>query len=279
MPERAEAPPILRARRLKPLLERLYGSYDFSCIHTDPIEFVHMFKDDRDREVVALIASSLAYGRVGQIKKSIAGVIDIMGREPHRFTLSFSPEKHRKAFASFAHRFSGADDIRCLIYFARQMIEEGGSIESFFLKGYEDDIKTSLISFSQRALSLRSDSIYGAKSLPRGAGVRFFFPSPRNGSACKRLNLFMRWMVRKDTVDFGIWKKIPPSKLVIPLDTHIARISVRLGLTKRRSPDWKMAEEVTENLKKFDPEDPVKYDFALTRLGILKKGNILIQTP
>jgi uncharacterized protein (TIGR02757 family) len=154
------------------------------------------------------------------------------------------------------------------------MIEESGSIGDFFLKGYSSgqrNVKEALSAFSRSVLSLDSSAVYGGKTLAPKAGVRFFFPDPADGSPCKRLNLYLRWMVRSDRLDFGQWDGVDPAKLVIPLDTHIARISKNIGLTRRASPDWKMAEEITEALKALDPADPVKYDFALCRLGILDK--------
>jgi uncharacterized protein (TIGR02757 family) len=109
-----------------------------------------------------------------------------------------------------------------------------------------------------------------ARSPDISAGIKFMFPRPELGSACKRMNLFLRWMVRKDELDFGIWNEIPSDKLVIPVDTHIARICQLLKLTKRKNVSWKMAEEITENLKRFDPADPVKYDFAICHIGMRK---------
>ena len=275
--------------KLKELLERLYRTFDKRFLSSDPLEFVHRVRTGRDREVTGLIASSLAYGQVGQIKKSIEAVLDVMGWEPYRFTMGFRPSRDKGLFSHIRHRFNDGRDISCLIYFTRQILERCGSIEEFFLKGYrpeDGNIKNALTSFSERVLQeLDPGGIYGSngsKKLPEKAGVRFFFPSPRNASACKRLNLYLRWMVRKgDGLDLGLWKGgkgargghegrgVDPSKLVIPLDTHIARISRNIGLTSRATPDWKMAEEITAGLKKLDPEDPVKYDFALARLGIL----------
>ncbi len=254
-------------------LERLYRTFDLRFLSSDPLQFVHRFKRKEDRETVGLMASSLAYGRVEGIKKSIEKALAVMGDSPHLFVKKFSSRQAR-LFSGFVHRFNDGKDISCLIYFMRQMIEKNGSIEEFFLKGYSPDdknIKNALISFSQRALELDTGGIYG-NGLPLNAGVKFFFPTPSNGSPCKRLNLYLRWMVRRgDKLDMGLWKEINPSKLIIPLDTHIARISKNIGLTKRSTPDWKMAEEITETLKELDPVDPVKYDFALCRLGILDK--------
>ena len=261
-------------KNLKPCLDKLYRTFDLKFLSPDPLEFIHKFKTSEDKEIVGLIASSLAYGQVERIRSSIKTVLERMDNKPYRFTVRFNPVKDKGLFDGFVHRFNTGRDIACLIYFAKQMIEESGSVGGFFLKGYstkDANIKNSLISFSERVLSLDISALYGTKSLPTDAGVRLGGPSPKNGSPCKRLNLYLRWMVRKgDRLDFGLWKDISASKLIIPLDTHIARISQNIGLTKRKSPDWNMAEEITENLKKLDPQDPVKYDFALCRLGILE---------
>lgn len=261
-------------RNLKIYLDKLYTAFDLKFLSPDPLEFVHQFKKPEDQEIVGLIASSLAYGQVEQILTSIRRVLKRMGSHPCKFVVNFNPKKDAEVFDGFVHRFNSGKDMTCLIYFAQQMIEESGSIEEFFLKGYnptDTNIKNALVSFSERALSLDSSAVYGTTKLSKHAGVRFFFPSPKDGSPCKRLNLYLRWMVRNgDNLDFGLWKDIQPDKLLIPLDTHIVRISQNIGLTKRKGPDWKMAEEITENLKMLDPKDPVKYDFALCRLGILE---------
>ncbi|MBI5874413.1 MAG: TIGR02757 family protein [Deltaproteobacteria bacterium] len=259
---------------LKTCLDKLYTAFDLKFLSPDPLEFVHQFKKPEDREVVGLIASSLAYGRVDKILASIRNLLDKMDNKPYRFVIEFNPKTDAKIFDGFVHRFNIGKDIACLVYFAKQMLEDSGSVGEFFLKGYnlaDKNIKNALVSFSERALSLDSSPVYGRQGLAKNAGVRFFFPSPKDGSPCKRLNLYLRWMVRNgDDLDFGLWKDIPSDKLIIPLDTHIARISRNIGLTKRKSPDWKMAEEITDNLKMLDPKDPVKYDFALCRLGILE---------
>ena len=263
------------SRKLKAQLERLYRTFDLAFLASDPLEFVHRYSAPEDREIAGLIASSLAYGKVAGIKRSVARVLGAMGPSPYRFTKRFDPRRHREAFKGFVHRFNNGDDMACLLWFARQMIEEKGSIGGFFEKGYSKkdvNIKRALSAFSEGALSLDSSAIYGRKALAPKAGVRFFFPNPRDGSPCKRLNLYLRWMVRRgDRLDFGIWKGVDPAGLVIPLDTHVARISRNIGLSKRTSPDWRMAEEVTEALKRLDPKDPIKYDFAICRLGILDR--------
>jgi uncharacterized protein (TIGR02757 family) len=271
----------MRRAVLKRQLDKLYKTFDRSFLRTDPLQFVHRYKSPGDREVVGLISSSLAYGRVDGIRRSIERVLAVMGGEPYRFIMNFTPERDGRLFDDFVHRFNRGPDISCLLYFARQMIEDSGSVGGFFSKGYRPgagSIKEALTTFTKNVMTLDSSQVYGpggdggGGGLPKDAGVRFFFPSPMDGSACKRLNLFLRWMVRRgDGLDFGLWKGVDPADLVIPLDTHIARISKNLGLTTRKSPGWKMAEEITGELKRLDPVDPVKYDFALCRLGILEK--------
>jgi len=161
--------------------------------------------------------------------------------------------------------------VACLLLFLKQMRHEAGSVEGFFLKGHNPDMADALTSFSERTLALDHGGLYAGRRLPADAGVRFFFPSPRDGSACKRLNLYLRWMVRKDGVDLGVWKRMDPAHLVIPLDAHIYTIARRVGLTRYRSPGWPMALDITRRLRKLDPRDPVKYDFAFHRMGLWKR--------
>ena len=261
-------------KKLKSRLDGLYRTFDLAFLATDPLEFVHKYDTPEDREIVGLVSSSLAYGRVDTIKKSIAKVMAAVGPHPYKFVRKFDPLSGKSLFNGFVHRFNRGDDVVCLFWFARQMIEESGSIGGFFMKGYSPEqmnVKEALSAFSKNVLSLDSSAVYGKKRLAPKAGVRFFFPDPEDGSPCKRLNLYLRWMVRRDRLDFGQWTGVDPAKLVVPLDTHIARISRNIGLTRRASPDWKMAEEITGALKALDPKDPVKYDFALCRLGILDK--------
>lgn len=266
---------IKRAEKLKSYLDSIYTKYHRSYLSPDPLEVVHRFEHPRDKEIVGLLASTLAYGKVELILKSIDYIISRMDNDPYSFILSYDPYKDGKKFSDFLYRFNSGEDIACLFYFMKQMLEGYGSIQAFFMEGYHDEdsnIKAALQSFVERVLSLDASPYYGQSLLPKKAGLRFLFPSPDNGSPCKRLNLYLRWMARQnDGLDCGLWDKIPPKKLIIPLDTHIARLSTYIGLTKRKSHNWKMAEEITESLKMLDPEDPIKYDFALCRLGILKK--------
>ncbi len=264
---------IKNSKLLKEKLDKLYADYHSSFLYSDPLKYLHLYKKPKDQELVGIIASSLAYGRVDRIFKSVESVLAIMGESPSNYVREFDPARDSAAFDGFVHRFNKGEDIACLIWFMKQVLDEYGSIGALFkilFKQEDKDISNALTAFVAKFLSLDSSPFYGGGKLPSKAGVRYFFPSPEKGSACKRLSLYLRWMARKnDGLDFGIWDFIPPGKLIVPLDTHIARLSKQLGLTELKSPGWNMALEVTGSLKELDADDPLKYDFALCRLGIL----------
>ena len=264
---------LLRAR-----LERLYARYDHRFVDPDPLEFVRRQGSAADREVAGLVASSLAYGNVKQIKRSIGRVLDALGDAPAAAVDRLDPAETARRLSTFKHRFNDGRDVACLLFFIRQMRERHGSVEGFFAAGHaagDPDVGPALVSFSARALALDHGRLYGRGRLPRSAGVRFFFPSPASGSACKRLNLYLRWMVRREGVDLGVWRGVDPAALVIPLDAHIYAIARRVRLTRYKSPGWTMAVDITRRLRGLDPADPVKYDFAFHRMGLWKrKGEI-----
>jgi uncharacterized protein (TIGR02757 family) len=169
------------------------------------------------------------------------------------------------------HRWIRGVDIVALLWVLRQMIDQAGSIERFFAAGYDPDavdISGALDSFSRRALALDLRQAYG-RALPARMGVGYFFPRPSAGSGCKRLNLFLRWMVRRDAVDLGAWSSIARGKLIVPLDTHVIRLGRCLRLTRYRSPGWRMAADITASLRAIDPEDPVRFDFSLCHVGMM----------
>jgi uncharacterized protein (TIGR02757 family) len=259
---------------LKEQLDRFYHTYDRVYLRTDPLKFLHRFGKPEDQEIVGLLASSLAYGRVEQINRTLERVLDVMEGSPYSFTTQFVPSKHTGLFTAIRHRFHTGQDIAALVYAMRQMIEGWGTIENFFISQStegEVDMGSRLENFSKGALNL-DYSPYLSLEETISPGIRFFFPLPSKGSACKRLNLFLRWMVRSgDEIDLGLWRSISPSEIMIPLDTHVSRVSYAIDLTKYRHPSWKAALEVTSSLLNFDPDDPVKYDFSLCRLGILKE--------
>jgi uncharacterized protein (TIGR02757 family) len=262
--------------QLKQLLDDLYRRYDRrDFLSTSALSIPHRYRSPEDREIAGFVAASLAYGNVKQIHRSAEAALEAMGPSPSRFIRQFDPTRDGARFRHFVHRFNLGVDLALLCYLLHQAIETRGSLQAFFLAGYEaahEDIGPALISFVERALSLDVSPFYPSGMIPPKAGIRFFFPSPAQGSACKRLNLFLRWMVRRgDEIDFGIWTEVSPAKLIVPLDTHVARIVRRLGLTKIKQANWRMAIEVTRRFRELDPEDPVKYDFALCRLGVLKQ--------
>jgi uncharacterized protein (TIGR02757 family) len=264
----------MRVGELRRRLDRLYRRYDHRFVDPDPLQFVRSQRTAADREVVGLLASSLAYGNVRQIKRSIAAALHALGAPPAEAVRRLRPDDAARRLASFRHRFNDGRDVACLLFYARQMMESHGSIEGFFAAGQAGDaadVGPALASFSARALALDTGGLYTGRRAPREAGVRFFFPSPEDGSACKRLNLYLRWMVRRDGVDLGVWRSVDAARLVIPLDAHVRAIARRTRLTRYRSPGWSMAVDITRSLRRLDPRDPVKYDFALHRMGLWKK--------
>jgi uncharacterized protein (TIGR02757 family) len=259
-----------RREVLRPALDRLYESFNYPDSATDPIHLVRRWQQPEDREVVGLCAASLAFGRVASVLQSIERVLAIMGCEPAAYVRQFDPRRDGPAFADIVHRWIRGADLVALVWIMRQMIDRSGSIEQFFLAGYDPsaaDVEDALDSFSTRALALDVTAAYG--KAPKRPGVNYFFPRPSAGSACKRLNLFLRWMIRRDALDLGAWTGVSPSQLIVPLDTHVIRVGRCLRLTRRISPGWPMAREITASLRELDGADPVKYDFAICHLGMM----------
>jgi len=257
---------------IKETLEQLYANRSQQHLANDPLSFCHTYKTRQDQEVAALIAAVFSYGAVKVIKGTLSRIFSIMGSSPSGFADSFEPVKHRQLLHGFKHRFNNEDDLAALFLAIRQIRLQHGSIEQFFSQFHTTDANTveqALNAFSASIFGLDYTPLFGTNGLPEKSSFRFLFPSPVAGSACKRICMFLRWMVRPaDGIDLGLWKSVKPSQLIIPVDKHIERISQMLGLTLRHTPDWKMAKEITSNLKLLDPLDPVKYDFSLCHLGI-----------
>ena len=249
----------MASSRSKERLEGLYSTYNRRCyVHPDPLEFLYDFHDPLDVEVVGVIASSLAYGNVKQILRSVSLVLEKMGPSPSAFLLNSPVNRLAEPFSDFKHRFTTGEELARLLCGVRGVIEKHGSLQECFMSRLRRDDHTVI-----PALSAFVENIF-----PEGCD--FLIPTPGRGSACKRLNLFLRWMVRRDEVDPGGWDGVPPSKLLVPLDTHMHRIAMTLGLTKRKQADLRTAIEITEAFRKLCPSDPVRYDFVLTRFGIRK---------
>jgi len=261
--------------RLKDRLEALYRSFDPSTISPDPLEIVRRRDDPADQEIAGLIAASLAYGRAELITAAAREVLRRMNDAPWDFVVHYEERRDGGRFDGFAYRWSRGEDMKILIALMQQTLIRHGSLGALFASCYHpSDPHTgpALIRFTDALLGYAQHN--GSSDRRRAkTGIRYLLPSPKSGSACKRMNLFLRWMVRQDALDLGLWTGIPASSLIMPIDTHVARISRLLGLSARRQADWKMAEEVTESLKSFDPDDPVKYDFALCHWGMIEFRN------
>ena len=237
----------------------LYETYNRrEYVHPDPLEFLYDYEELRDREIVGLVASSLAYGAVRQILKSVASVLERMD-SPHAFLERSSKQDLLKTFRDFKHRFTTGEELATMLYGVKKAVERYGSLQGCFSTGFSNEQETIIPALSGFVKEL--SSVFEGRP-------RSLLPSPNAGSACKRLNLFLRWMVRRDDVDPGGWDNIPASRLIVPLDIHMHRISLQLGLTKRKQADLKAAYEITAAFRSIEPDDPVRYDFALTRLGI-----------
>lgn len=253
---------------LKQKLEYHYKAFDKTKLEPDPLQFPHKFTDEKDIEAMAFIASVFAYGNVKQIINTLNRVVVLMNNKPYEFIINYNSKTSSESLKGLKHRFYTEKDIAGLFQVMNLVYNEFASLKNLFLSGFnvcDANIKDGISKYSYYLNHLFKNT-FGKQS----RGVKFMFPIPEKGSACKRMNLFLRWMVRKDELDFGLWNEIPASKLIIPVDTHVASISAELKLTTRKNVSWKMAEEITENLKKFDPDDPVKYDFAICHIGMRK---------
>jgi uncharacterized protein (TIGR02757 family) len=251
-------------------LDRLYRDYNREESASDPVHKVRPFSDPRDREVAGFCASALAFGRVASVLNTVDTLFRIMGPRPAEYVRRFDPGAEHPALRAMVHRWTRGADIAALLWILRQMLERSGSLEAFFLEGDSagtPDVGAALDSFSVRAMGLDIRRAYGR--MPKRPGVCYFFPRPSAGSACKRLNLFLRWMVRRDEVDLGVWTRLSPSRLIVPLDTHVIRLGRCLRLTRFVSPGWKMAADITASLRSLDAADPVRFDFSICHVGMM----------
>lgn len=251
---------------LKQKLEKHYNAFDKSNIEPDPLQFLHLFDEPKDIESIGLIASIFSYGNMVQIINSLNRIKELVGNSPFQFIMNFNPKSDAHKFEDLRHRFYTTIDIIHLFDLLKSAYQNFSSLNNLFLFKFnfnDENVKAGISSFSHFFLENYKHQ-FGSVS----QGFRFMFPLPEKGSACKRMNLFLRWMVRKDELDFGLWNGILPRQLIIPVDTHIAQICLKLRLTNKKNVSWQMAEEITSNLKKFDKQDPVKYDFALCHIGM-----------
>lgn len=248
-------------------LEALYAAYNRpEWVSPDPLECVLPFADPLDREIAALVASGLAYGRVNQIVRSVRLVLDRLGPSPRSALERSSRSQLERDFSSFRHRFTPGSDVAHLLWGARMLCLRHGGLESAFLSG--DNPGGTYVSTLEAFLQ----ELAQASGYP---GKNSLVCRPSDGSACKRHWLFLKWMVRSDAVDPGGWNRCDPARLVIPLDTHMHRIGRVLGFTNRKAAGLKAALEVTRGFAALVPEDPARYDFCLTRFGI--RNDLLLE--
>jgi len=254
-----------RAGALREPLEQLYRDFDYAArVERDAIRFPLRYADPRDREIVALLTACLAYGRVDLFARELERLLNEMGPSPAEFITRFDPARDGEAFARFRYRFNHPRDIAAFCVAARDTLARHGTLEKCFLAGDPDPsgpIGPALERFARVFLDADLGRVFPRGRLSRG--YRHLFPLPSVGGPCKRLHLFLRWMVRRESPDFGLWTSVSPARLLMPVDTHVENMSRAIGLTRRRSRNWRMAEEITASLAAIDPGDPVKYDFAL----------------
>ena len=257
---------------VKSVLDRLYAARSPVHLANDPLSFCHRYHAPADQEIVAVIASAFAYGGIKIILRTLESIFTEMGQSPQKYVETFKPEEGLKTFSRFKHRFNDGRDLVALLWAIRSMKRAAGSVNTFFLRFHDaavQDVTSTLNGYSSAVLALDYAPVFGVAAAPAGSYFRFLFPAPAAGSACKRLCMFLRWVVRPaDGIDLGIWQGVSPAQLVIPVDTHISRICSYLNFTNRNSADWRMATEITAALRRLDPADPVKYDFSLAHLGI-----------
>jgi uncharacterized protein (TIGR02757 family) len=256
---------------LRPALDQLYDAFNAPDSARDPVQIVRRYPRVDDREVVAFIAGALAFGRVGSVMASVQAICDVLGAHPAEATRRFDPPRDGRDLRGLVHRWTRGDDFVALLWVLRQLIETHGSLERAFTAGLDPaapDVGDAIERFSAAARAVDLRPAYG-RTVPANPGVCYFFARPSTGSACKRINLFLRWMSRRDGVDPGGWSLVPRRQLVVPLDTHTIRVGRCLRLTRRASPGWKMAAEITAALRVLDPDDPVRYDFALCHLSMM----------
>lgn len=242
----------------KKFFDDIYKKYNIKdFVYSDPIQFPLKFKEKNNIEIVALISSSFAYGNVKQIIASLNKIFSRM-KEPYRYIKNLDDKKVKSDFYGFKHRFSDFNELGNFLLNIKRIYEKYPDIETAFkskIKKDDRDVSNAIYLFVDEFCFYKTPTL---------------IPDPSKKSAFKRFNLFLRWLVREDEIDIGIWKNIDKRLLIIPLDTHMHQISKELGITKRNDTSMRTAIEITDFFKKINPEDPLKYDFSLTRAPILK---------
>jgi len=248
---------------IKEILEQKFTQYNQpSFISTDPISIPHRFRLKEDIEISGFLAAIIAWGQRKTIIHNATRLMESMGNTPYDFVMNFR-ESDLGVFQGFVHRTFNFDDLSTFLFALKNIYQQHGGMEPVFATGLQKGDMGMAISYFR-------DVFFSIPHLPRS---RKHVSNPASGACAKRINMYLRWLVRKDDagVDFGLWKSISASQLICPLDVHSGRVARKLGLLSRKQDDWKAAEELTDHLRQFDPEDPVKYDFALFGLGVFEK--------
>lgn len=261
---------------LRRTLERFRAAFPAAArLRHDPAQFPRRYADPLDRETAAFLAAMLAYGRVGSILPSVGRVLSVLGPRPARWIRSSTPARTARLLSGWTHRWTDGREIAYLVEGIRRIHREEGSLEAAFLQGGlppAGDLRPGIARLVARLRAVDPAPVYGGSARRRASWERrigYLLADPRGGSPLKRWSLFLRWTVREDDgVDLGLWRGVSPSRLVIPLDVHIQRVSRALGFTRLRTARWAMAEEVTAALRRVAPDDPLRYDFALCQMGI-----------
>lgn len=244
--------------RLASALEALYATHNRrELVNPDPLHCVYRYSEPVDQEIAGLIAAVLAYGRVAQIMRNVNAVFDSLDPNPRAYLEKSTPAQMRSAFRFFRHRWTTAAELTSFLIGIKSALAHYGSLEAAFVRHQSTNNETTTPALTAFCKELRGNA-------PKNS----LLPDPAKNAACKRLHLYLRWMVRRDDVDPGCWTTVDPARLVIPLDTHMHRIAKRLSLTKRNQPNLATALEITRAFRQLCPHDPVKYDFVLTRFGI-----------
>jgi uncharacterized protein (TIGR02757 family) len=259
--------------RLRAVLDDLYNNYltefrsspgTFFHSRKDPISFPHRYTGFHDREISGFLAATFAYGNVTSLCGFVDRFLRLLGPSPHQFLLGGDDAIATLAQHAPYYRLQKTEEILSFLSLLSRIYRHHGSLYELFLKSYDKN------SIMQSNISSFVHELYGI----HGREFPFLLPLPESGSPCKRLNLFFRWMVRRDGLDLGIWEKVSPAHLIIPLDTHIGRVSYKLGWITTPSLSWKKAEKVTEILRRFDPQDPIRFDFSLCHESISRSPRL-----
>lgn len=251
------------------LLGNAYDAYHLEVErHRDPVDLVYRYDSAEDREIVAFLVSSLSYGNVRAIQASATRLLGFLGESPAR---TLRERDDFPELSPFRHRFTTGDDLRVMLAVLARALRSHGSLENFFVAAGGSSVspEARLVRFVDAIRDTPLSPPLEAHRRARQRSMKYLLPSPREGSACKRLNMFLRWVVRpSDGIDLGLWQRVTPAELFLPVDTHVLRVLRRLRWTTGKTANWRLCVAATERLRRLDPIDPIRFDFSLCHLGM-----------